>query len=196
MLCTCSYNSLCSEIRAQLLAQPWTTTPVTRVSYDRVHSPFHSIFHSTISFYIPVQGLERHPYCPGPCMSGKYTHYKEMWFIGCTHWLFSACDRVWVATHWQINNYAWPCTHFCYIFQQICSFHIVTCWIWQPAWKCQYEVSVKNFTSSHKYTWNSQWPHSETVTKASIRTDKWAFLNAEWMNNSVFHLSHYSVYML
>ena len=32
--------------------------PVTRVSYNCVHSPFHSIFHSTVPFHIPVQRLE------------------------------------------------------------------------------------------------------------------------------------------
>ena len=32
--------------------------PVTRVSYNCVNSLFHSIFHSTVPFYIPVQRLQ------------------------------------------------------------------------------------------------------------------------------------------
>ena len=32
--------------------------PVTRVSHNCVHLPFHSIFHSTVPFHIPVQRLE------------------------------------------------------------------------------------------------------------------------------------------
>ena len=59
---TCSY-SLCSEIRESLLAQPWTTAPVTRdLEQQRqlhelaiiVYVPFHFPFHCFIPYFSPA----------------------------------------------------------------------------------------------------------------------------------------------